>query len=587
MQQTANFDQPVMALAKHHPLLFQDLQAWIQANPASTRLAGLRQEPLSIPYGTRNLLFHWSRPEQILKQLDESGDGTTIQVFSEVSSLLQFLTQPAAIDCIAHPKWLPLLLLPLQHAPHIQQWLLKTPPSDWPWPLLERSRFPDEATGQLACSVGQQMQQFLQQIASRLAQQLASRYENRPTPAQILREKQRPLRVLTFALIDSAYQRYCARDMADALGECRVDAKAFIPKLGPATHYDLLKTIETFDPDVLVLNGRERRSYPFLPKELCMVAWDQDYVLCHDPDQAKTMGPRDRLLVLMKEWRQDAISAGVSPSRAAHLDLGANPRIYYPSPTSQTPEYDVLFVGNIHQFDNYRKLIGFDTLDPVTQQLMLHARERLSAWVSACGENEPFVLPDLDPFLRQCLAEIGQAHVGDPAHWRSIVYYFRYRVAHLVLREMYVSALTEFRLGLFGRGWETFPAVARFAQPEIANGEPLREAIGRSAINLHLHTWTVHHPRLYDTAAAGGFLLVGRIPEEDLVSASFTPGSELDTFGSIAELKRKIRYYLDHPDERLAMAARAAQRARSCHTMQHRMAELVQYLSKDIDDQQS
>ncbi|MGE5610750.1 MAG: glycosyltransferase, partial [Bacillota bacterium] len=260
---------------------------------------------------------------------------------------------------------------------------------------------------------------------------------------------------------------------------------------------------------------------------------------------------------------------------------------YYPSPTSQTPEYDVLFVGNIHQFDNYRKLIGFDTLDPVTQQLMLHARERLSAWVSACGENEPFVLPDLDPFLRQCLAEIGQAHVGDPAHWRSIVYYFRYRVAHLVLREMYVSALTEFRLGLFGRGWETFPAVARFAQPEIANGEPLREAIGRSAINLHLHTWTVHHPRLYDTAAAGGFLLVGRIPEEDLVSASFTPGSELDTFGSIAELKRKIRYYLDHPDERLAMAARAAQRARSCHTMQHRMAELVQYLSKDIDDQQS
>ncbi|HEX2971927.1 MAG TPA: glycosyltransferase, partial [Tepidisphaeraceae bacterium] len=148
-----------------------------------------------------------------------------------------------------------------------------------------------------------------------------------------------------------------------------------------------------------------------------------------------------------------------------------------------------------------------------------------------------------------------------------------------------VSALTEFRLGLFGRGWEGFPAVARLAQPEIANGDPLRDMIHRSAINLHLHTWTVHHPRLYDTAAAGGFLLVGRVPEENPVSAAFQPGVELDTFGSIAELKRKIRYYLDHADQREAMAAHAAQHAQSSHTMRHRMSELTAYLSKGIDDQ--
>jgi hypothetical protein len=239
----------------------------------------------------------------------------------------------------------------------------------------------------------------------------------------------------------------------------------------------------------------------------------------------------------------------------------------------------VLFVGNNHTFENYKKIIEFDALDKTSRELMLLARRRLAEWVASRTDGEPMVIPAIGPFLVQCLAEMGLGHGGNAAHFHLLEHYFRYRVAHLLIRELYVTALAEFRLGLFGRGWNEFPAVAHLAQPEVADHQPLLELIHRSAINIHLHTWTVHHPRLYDTAAAAGFLLVGRVPEADPLETSFTPGKELDTFGSIVELKRKIRYYLDHPEERQEMVSRAAERARREHAMEHRAAEMIRFLA--------
>jgi spore maturation protein CgeB len=61
----------------------------------------------------------------------------------------------------------------------------------------------------------------------------------------------------------------------------------------------------------------------------------------------------------------------------------------------------------------------------------------------------------------------------------------------------------------------------------------------------------------------------------------FEVGRELDTFGSIAELKNKIRYYLDHPEQRMEMARRAAERALRDHSMAQRMARLLEVIQAD------
>lgn len=585
VQPSAQFDQPVLALASRYPLLFQDLTQWVQANPQSTRLNPNAAPPAALRQGRSELLFNHRQPEGVLRRLRQTPGLSVVQFFPQIAEFLSFLTQPSAMECIQHPQWQPLLLLPLERAPHLQQWLLAMHPKNWPWSLLDARQFSDDATAQNAGSVGRQMLQFLQQICQAKGGELATRYQNRPTPAAILKDNQRPLRVLVFAFAGTAYQQFCARDLSDAFAGCGVEAQTVLARMSPARNYELLETIESFDPDVLLLNGRDRYDFPDLPRNLCVLSWDQDYVLTPDGGYAQRMAGRDLLMVMVEDWRSDAQSRGVPSSRLAHINLGANHKLYYPPQTPPPIEHDILFVGNIHPFDAYRKLIKFDELDEASQCLMLHARERLRDWVTARGEDEPFVIPDIDSFLRDCLAELQIRHVGADAHWHFLVNYFRYRVAHLLVRELYVASLTEFRLGLFGKGWDAFPALAPYAHPEIENGDPLREAIHRSAINLHLHTWTVHHPRLYDTAAAGGFLLVGRVPEAYPLDRVFTVGAEVDSFGSIGELKRNIRHYLAYPEQRQHMADQATRRARNEHTMEHRVADMKRFLCETDYDQ--
>jgi glycosyltransferase involved in cell wall biosynthesis len=574
------------AVADRHPLLLQDISDWVRRHPESARLSGVPANPVLLRRDGHDLLIDLMPPEQVLDRLDSEPNRRLVHIFPHVAGCLHFLGQPGAQACVERENWHPLLLIPLPSATHTQSWLSKTHPGDWPWQLLKPDCFEDSAVALEAQSLGRQMLQMLAQMCSALNDALEPRYGNRPTPGQVLHAAERPLRVLVFAGQGSSYQQFCARDITEALIAHGVEAQTHIASPGAAFSYELLLAIREFDPDVLFLNGRSRNPLHVLPRNLAVVAWDQDYAISCSPAYASHAGPRDLLLVMVADWLDHARAFGVPPQRLAHLNLGTNTRLYHPPappPAPVEPEFDILFVGNIYPFEAYKRLIHFDQLNVPTQQLMVYARQRLIDWVRSQKDTEPWVIPDCQSFLTECLRELGVGLAEDPIHWQFLVHYFRYRIAHLALRELYVSALAEFKLGLFGRGWDQIPAVAAQARPEIANGPALCDAIYRSRINLHLHTWTVHHPRLYDTAAAGGFLLVGRVQEQYPLEKVFTPGQELETFGSIAELKHKIRHYLDRPVERAEMACRAARRAEQQHTMQQRMGQVIELLRKDTD----
>ena len=403
----------------------------------------------------------------------------------------------------------------------------------------------------------------------------------RPDPGEVLRLGERPLRVLALAMSGTSYQKYCARDIVQGLSAQGVEARACILDLSAGMDCELYREILAFDPDLLFCNGRGREGLPPLPEGLCVLSWDQDYALSPPGSPyARRRGPRDRLLVMLEDWREGALRSGVPESAVAHLNLGANPEIYHPLPSSPAPlEHDVLFVGNYYPWETYRRMIRFDALQPRVQRVLLEARSLLREWVLGRRGDEAFVIPDLGTLLKEGCERAGEQGGLDDHAWSALVRDFRYRVAHLLLRELFVESLAEFRLGLFGHGWNALPTAGKWARPPIVNGEPLREAIRRSALSLHLHTWTVHHPRLYDTAAAGGALLVGRVPEAHPLDRVFEPGAEVETFATIAEMKRKIRHLLAHPEERIAMGEEAARRAARDHGMPARMARCLGFLS--------
>lgn len=583
-EQAVNADEAIVALANRYPLLLMDLQGWVQANPASARVGREVREPIEWREGEREVLWNDLNPAGVLERLG-CREGQVLHIFPEVAGFLQFLGRPGAGACIAHERWAPLLCLPLERSAHFRQWLAGTAPRSWPWSLLKGGMIPEGEVALVARRTGEQMLGMLGRMTSELCKRVGERYRGRATAAEVMREGVRALRVLLWAYEGSVYHQYCARDIAAGMEARGAEARCVISVMGPARDYELLEAVEGFDPDVVLLNGRGRSDASVLPPELCILTWDQDYCVCYSAFHAQKAGPRDVLMLMVADWREDAALAGFDRARTAHVNLGTNHRMYHPGGVGEAVEYDVLFVGNIHPFEEYRRLIRFDELDETTQVILLRARERLGDWLRSRGEEEAYVIPDCDRFLREVVSELGLGAPAEDGNWRQMVNYFRYRIAHLLVREAYVSSLREFRLGLFGRGWEKFPALAGQARREVGNGKPLLDAIHRAAISLHLHTWTVHHPRLYDTAAAGGFLLVGRVPEAYPLERAFLPGEELDTFGSIGELKRKIRRYLADPEARMAMGRRAAERVRREHTMEHRVVEMMKLLGEGCHDQ--
>jgi spore maturation protein CgeB len=81
--------------------------------------------------------------------------------------------------------------------------------------------------------------------------------------------------------------------------------------------------------------------------------------------------------------------------------------------------------------------------------------------------------------------------------------------------------------------------------------------------------------RNFEIPGCGGFMLTGRA---DNLEDYYAIGREIVCFDSMPELIDKVRYYLAHPDERLAVAEVGYQRTLSEHTYAHRFTKIFQQL---------
>lgn len=80
-------------------------------------------------------------------------------------------------------------------------------------------------------------------------------------------------------------------------------------------------------------------------------------------------------------------------------------------------------------------------------------------------------------------------------------------------------------------------------------------------------------PRVFEVALAGGFQLVdGSLPE---IGDYFEVGREVAVFTSPEDCLRQLRHYLEHPEERIAVARAAQERAQRDHTYASRIERLL------------
>ncbi|HZO37447.1 MAG TPA: glycosyltransferase [Solirubrobacteraceae bacterium] len=77
--------------------------------------------------------------------------------------------------------------------------------------------------------------------------------------------------------------------------------------------------------------------------------------------------------------------------------------------------------------------------------------------------------------------------------------------------------------------------------------------------------------RTFEVPGSGGFLLTERVPH---LERYFELDREVAVFGDARDLPERIRWWLDHPDERAAVAEAGLRRTLAEHTYDHRFAEI-------------
>jgi len=85
--------------------------------------------------------------------------------------------------------------------------------------------------------------------------------------------------------------------------------------------------------------------------------------------------------------------------------------------------------------------------------------------------------------------------------------------------------------------------------------------------------------RLYEATGMGTCLVTDWKPD---LHELFEPGKEVVAYRSAEECVELIRYYLDHDDEREAIARAGQQRTLREHTYYHRMQELVEIVRNHL-----
>lgn len=144
-------------------------------------------------------------------------------------------------------------------------------------------------------------------------------------------------------------------------------------------------------------------------------------------------------------------------------------------------------------------------------------------------------------------------------------------------REKVLEALLEFDLKVWGTGWEksSNPAVRGRWAGRAATGLDMARVYSASEITFNVtypHSITQPNMRTFEAPACGILMI-----NDDLegVPQFFTVGKEIDVYRSISDLKEKLRFYLDHPEDRRRMAEAGRERAHRDHTYHLRMRQMM------------
>ena len=120
----------------------------------------------------------------------------------------------------------------------------------------------------------------------------------------------------------------------------------------------------------------------------------------------------------------------------------------------------------------------------------------------------------------------------------------------------------------FGYGWDSGPVAS----------EDIPRIVNNSVISLNFANSKTHNQikaRLFEVPGAGGFLLT---EHADGIERFYVADQEIAVYSRFDELVAKIKYYLDHLDQRDAIAQAGYERTVREHTYERRVSKIIDFV---------
>lgn len=395
----------------------------------------------------------------------------------------------------------------------------------------------------------------------------------------IFRSGGRPLRILGCTSLFTTFIQHCMRDLLAGFEQngCSVRLHKEQSPIERITQYDLLATVDEFQPDLIITIDHFRDEFPYLPRNLPFVNWIQDLLPnIVNPEQLQ-LGELDFTFVFAPQW-VDTLSC--KPCYAGHpidvLPLGINADIYHPV-ADGTPQFDVLYVS--HLVDPLKTLrpmldptIGFEPDED--ESLLLHDRligyeQLILVYMLMTQVFDGLLIDDLwkyiaEPptrraFVRRILA---QAEV-EPSEAIFRHFCTSQRIHNdigyaIKTRPLIALVNNGIDVRIYGNNWAHVPQLRDCAYGPVDNGAALNRLMQQARICLNNSPGTSLHMRAVEILAAGRFMLSRQIvcdssdiklylkPDEDIVFFS----NEIDIVSTTK------RWLADHAGrEHMALAA--------------------------------
>jgi len=228
--------------------------------------------------------------------------------------------------------------------------------------------------------------------------------------------------------------------------------------------------------------------------------------------------------------------------------------------------------------EDYRRFTYWKELARYYDFVFTIQRDRCIDLIKQAGAGEVHYLPmACDPGIHRpvSLTVEERNRWGSPVSFVGAGYHNRQQV---------FASFADMPFKIWGTEWPECKPFDRMVQEGGRRLTPVEynKIFSATDININLHssserdgvdpTGDFVNPRTFELAAAGAFQLVD---ERSLLTECFEAGKELVTFRNPRELKEKIAYYLNRPEERQAIADRGRARALRDHTYDQRIQQML------------